>query len=96
MIIDTTQTKIERGNWIAAQSTCPNCGKIHDIMNFATADSFNGDCDVCGTYVCTIVYASCERSGPMEFSFKCDWHREMKALSLSFLAAGESDDKHRT
>ncbi len=58
MIIDTTQpsqTK-ERTNWVAAQSTCPNCSKIHDIMNFATMDSFGGDCDVCGTYVCTIVY----------------------------------------
>lgn len=60
MIIDTTQparTK-ERDNWVAAQSTCLNCGKIHDIMNFATSDSFDGDCDVCGAYVCTIVYGS--------------------------------------
>lgn len=58
MIIDTTQpqkTK-ERDNWVSAQSTCPNCGKIHDIMNFATANSFDGDCNVCGAYVCTIVY----------------------------------------
>lgn len=59
MIVDTTQpAQTKRGNWVAAQSTCPNCGKIHDIMNFATADSFDGDCKACGAYVCTIVYGN--------------------------------------
>lgn len=85
MIIDLTETQTkERANWVAAQSTCPNCGKIHNIMNFATADSFDGDCDVCGTYVCTIVYATCERFGPLDFLYK---HREMAWLRLA--AGGE-------
>lgn len=47
---------VDCANWVAAQSTCRSCGKIHDILNFATAESFNGDCDACGAYVCTIVY----------------------------------------
>ena len=55
MIIDFTQPK-ERTNWVAAQAACCSCDTIHDIMQFATNESFNGDCDVCGEYVCTIVY----------------------------------------
>ena len=47
-------------NWddvdVASQVTCLNCGKVHNILKFATASSFTGDCDVCEKYVCTIVY----------------------------------------